>query len=574
MNSSFDLVMSMRRFDAITIVLAAPIVGEDYAAIRAMLGDALAERAGVPEAGQWTIEPFGDAPADTFDLIPPDGHTISDKLAFDIRNALADRDDVAYAEALFDVVATITADEVAEDGEEAAELRADIASSSIFGGDSWWDALTTAEQDVDWNHKVVGTTDAWAAAGQGEGILIGHPDTGYIPHFELDDESIDDANGYDFVDNDADTVNAANRGGNHGLGTSSVIVSKTGATDQPRTIFGVAPEATIIPFRIAPNWAPVFFTPVGPRRLRNAVQLAREKRCHVISMSLGGLGSRTLHEEIRKAVEENMIVVAAAGNYVGFVVWPALYDEVIAVAACDADERPWAHSSRGRAVEVTAPGHHVWRAQIDENGLPTVRPGSGTSYATPHVAAAAALWLKKHGRETLLETYEGTPLTHVFRDVLRRSCDPIPGEDGTRFGAGILNIPKLLAAELPVLDGDGFGDGGISFGLAATDEPETVDAFCGVFDEVPRATTRARLAELLGVEETGLDATLEAINGDELLMRVVTSPDLRAFFAAPAAGAEGDVASDISMAEGGQAMARSTFLELDLSDDLRRHISG
>lgn len=569
MNSSIDQVMSMRRFDAITIVLTEPVKGEDYGAVRAILRDALAGLEGVPEAERWSIELFDEETADTFDLIPPDDHAITDKLAFDIRNRLANRDEVAFAEALFEVVSTITPDEVVEDDDVAEAQLDDFASFSIFGSGDWWDNLTTAEQDVDWNHKIVGTTEAWSE-GQGEGIVIGHPDTGYIPHFELADESIDDDNGYDFVNNDVNTINNFLHGGNHGLGTSSVIVGKTEATTQPRTIFGVAPKATIVPFRIAPLWAPVFLTPVGPRRVRNAVQRARQKKCHIISMSLGGVPSFLLQEEIRKAVEENIIVVAAAGNYVGFVVWPALYEEVIAVAACGADRRPWAHSSRGRAVEVTAPGYNVWRATIDKDDLPTVRPGSGTSYATPHVAAAAALWLAKHDRDTLIATYKGIPLTRVFREVLRQSCDPLPGGSGGQFGAGILNIPKLLATELP--DKDEFDDEGMAFDVAATDEHETVEAFYAVFDAVPRATTRARLAELLGVDKTDLNRVLEEINGDELLMRVITSPDLRQFFAADVE--EEEDAFDVSTAGEQQSPARSYFLELDLSDDFRQHISG
>ncbi|HEV2853182.1 MAG TPA: S8 family serine peptidase [Thermoanaerobaculia bacterium] len=59
-------------------------------------------------------------------------------------------------------------------------------------------------------------------------------------------------------------------------------------------------------------------------RLRKAIYHAVDKAgCHVISISLGWLKNKGVHEAVKYAVGKNVIVLAAAGNSVGFVVWPA-----------------------------------------------------------------------------------------------------------------------------------------------------------------------------------------------------------------------------------------------------------
>ncbi len=58
---------------------------------------------------------------------------------------------------------------------------------------------------------------------------------------------------------------------------------------------------------------------------------------------------------IQRAVDDGMIIIAAAGNYVPWVVFPARLPSVIAVAACNINQLPWEHSSYGKEVTVTAP---------------------------------------------------------------------------------------------------------------------------------------------------------------------------------------------------------------------------
>jgi lambda repressor-like predicted transcriptional regulator len=209
-----------------------------------------------------------------------------------------------------------------------------------------WEKLTATERNPMWNHDLVNTKAAWELS-RGQGIIVGHPDSGYIPHFELDDDRVRHDLEGNFYDSTPGANNSDERGGNHGLGTATVLMSGIGQLSDTHFVIGVAPEAILVPMRITRKGAPIFFSRSGPRRVRNAIRHAIDKGCHIISMSLGGPFEKSLHEAIQEAVRKNIIVCAAAGNVVRFVVWPARYEEVIAVAACTAERKKWIHSSRG-----------------------------------------------------------------------------------------------------------------------------------------------------------------------------------------------------------------------------------
>ena len=145
-----------------------------------------------------------------------------------------------------------------------------------------------------------------------------------------------------------------------------------------------------------------------------------------------------------------LIVVCAAGNVWPFVVYPARLDEVIAVAACNCRQGTWSQSAAGPAVDITAPGESVWRALADTSGFSVAR-GSGTSFSTAITAGAAALWLAYHGRCFANSTLRRSHLTSVFKELLLEHGFHRPqGWNTGRFGAGILNVAKLLSAPLPM----------------------------------------------------------------------------------------------------------------------------
>ena len=184
-----------------------------------------------------------------------------------------------------------------------------------------------------------------------------------------------------------------------------------------------------------------------------AVEYARQRGCHVITMSLGGVGfSPALRAAINAAIDDGLLVLAAAGNQVGFVVSPANYGEVVAVAATNIQDEPWSGSSHGSAVDVSAPGESVHAAHA-KKGSPdpvyTVSRSSGTSYAVALTAGVAALWLAHHGRDSLIARYGKANLQAVFVHLLRTAARQPAGWDGSEYGDGIVDAEALLAEPLP-----------------------------------------------------------------------------------------------------------------------------
>ncbi len=107
----------------------------------------------------------------------------------------------------------------------------------------------------------------------------------------------------------------------------------------------------------------------------------------VISLSLGGSSPPPeLHEAIKAAYSLGIVIVAAAGNEgASTPIYPAAYPEVIAVGAIDSNGNVPSWSNRN--PEIVAPGVDIL-STYPRDSYETL---SGTSMATPHVSATAAL---------------------------------------------------------------------------------------------------------------------------------------------------------------------------------------
>lgn len=296
------------------------------------------------------------------------------------------------------------------------------------------------------------------AARGGAGIRIGHPDSGYSDHPQLGLARLDLQQDRDVISGDDDARDPLKRpkkslfnllpNPGHGTSTASVIVG-VGEGSAAGQFRGVAPAATLVPIRATESVVQVFDTDVA-----KAVRWARTHGCHVVSMSLGGKGLFGLEDAIQEAVDDGMIVMAAAGNQVGFVTAPASYGNCLAIAATTAAGTPWSGSSRGGQVDVSAPGACVWAALFDWQtsppGMP-LRQSHGSSYAVAHTAGLAALWLAHHGHGALVDRYGRRNVQAVFLGLLRTPgvCRVPAGWDPKNWGVGTVDARALLAAPLP-----------------------------------------------------------------------------------------------------------------------------
>ncbi len=113
---------------------------------------------------------------------------------------------------------------------------------------------------------------------------------------------------------------------------------------------------------------------------------------HVINLSLGTTADvQSFHDAVIRAQNAGVVVVAAAGNSGGSVSYPAAYPESIAVAATDFSNTAPYWSSRGPEVDLAAPGVSIYSTYKGTK----YATFSGTSMASPHVAAAVAFVLKR-----------------------------------------------------------------------------------------------------------------------------------------------------------------------------------
>lgn len=348
---------------------------------------------------------------------------------------------------------------------------------------------------------------------RGAGIVIGHPDTGYADHPELERAALDLDRDVDLIERDYDAYDPLQRGGllspGHGTLTGSVIVSRDGGS-----MVGVAPLATLLPIRAIRSVVNVFDANVAA-----AVDYARRVRCDVVSMSLGGLFFLGLEEAINAAVRDGLIVMAAAGNCVGPVVWPALYPNCIAVAATNVEDAPWVDSSRGPKVFISAPGESVWAAGYDLDLRPP-RPGvarqSGTSFAVAHLAGVAALWLAHHGRDTLVALFGKSRLQSVFLELLREHGHRRPaGWQTGEFGVGVVDAEALLRAELPD-PAEVTAVAEVEGALEAPARPDATQLIGALCPELSARQINARLSKLLQARGAELETKRDRYGGELL----------------------------------------------------------
>ena len=126
--------------------------------------------------------------------------------------------------------------------------------------------------------------------------------------------------------------------------------------------------------------------------VKNAILYAIEQHADVINLSLSGIDAdrttRYLESTFEQARNAGMVIVVSAGNDSADVMdyYPSRSPQVITVAALTTGMTKASYSNYGEAIDFALPGSTI--ATTYKMGLSYK---SGTSFAAPHAAAAAAL---------------------------------------------------------------------------------------------------------------------------------------------------------------------------------------
>ncbi len=195
-------------------------------------------------------------------------------------------------------------------------------------------------------------------------------------------------------------------------------------------------------------------------KLADAIEYAADNGADVINVSLGiGSKSTRLQDAVNYAADKGVIIVAAAGNDGdSSFKYPANCDNVIGVGSVSKSGETIVRSSFSQcntSVDVSAPGGSVAGIYpFSESGKWYTEPAqtywidSGTSYASPVVAAAAAI--AKQADDSL----DGDGFLELLKQTVTDYGDA--GYD-VYYGYGVLNLDTLikkLAGITEVFEGD------------------------------------------------------------------------------------------------------------------------
>ena len=389
------------------------------------------------------------------------------------------------------------------------------------------EAVETA-QSLPWGVDRVDADVTTSSDRTGVGANVAIVDTG-IDHSHPD-ISANYAGGYDYVNDDTDAMDD-NGHGTHCAGIAAAV-------DNTEGVVGVAPGVSLYGVKVLGANGGGYSDDVAA-----GIVWAADNGMHSISLSLGSSSASTvIHDACKYASgTKGALVVAAAGNdgpKGNSVIYPAAFSEVVAVSATTSTDGFAYYSSKGKEVELAAPGSSIY-STVPEGGYGYK---SGTSMACPHVAAAGGI-LRAMGDSNT-----------AARQRLRDTAEDI-GLSTNEQGYGLLDVEAAVASAA-----DGSSDADTTAPSAPTNLAST-----------GHTDTTVDLSWDASTDDTGVDhynVVVDGAKATESVDTIETVSNLTAgqtygfsVTAVDAAGNESDPSSTVSVTT--DADSTSTVVTID-----------
>ena len=336
--------------------------------------------------------------------------------------------------------------------------------------------------DRQWHYPLIHLDSAWDLPLGIQPVVVAVIDSGtLLDHPDLEGQQL--ATGYDFVSSLANSGDGDGLDANptdehdgssyyvfHGTHVAGTIAANS---NNSLGIAGVAGDwpVKLMPLRVLGSLGgssyditqAIYYAAGLPND--SGIQLSGDDVAGVINLSLGGSArSAVLEAAIAAAIDNGIIVVAAAGNDGSPVpFYPASMAGVVSVSAVGADKRLAPYSNYGAYIDISAPGGNT-NADFNRDGAPdgvlstagSVVDGvvehnyiylQGTSMASPHVAGIVALMKTIYPAMTM-------DIFDAWLQSGRLTTDIGAGGRDDSFGYGLLDAYKAVQEAITAANGN------------------------------------------------------------------------------------------------------------------------
>ncbi|MDP5273110.1 S8 family peptidase [Chengkuizengella axinellae] len=270
-----------------------------------------------------------------------------------------------------------------------------------------------------WNLPMINTLQGWDLSKGSQNVTVAVIDTGVdLSHLDLKGQLVEGAN---FVNEDEQPLDDVG----HGTHVAGII---SASVDNSEGIAGMSWYNKIMPIKVLDS------TGAGSTyAVAQGVIWATDNGAKVINMSLGNYAeTQFLHDAIKYAYDKDVVLIAATGNdntdQPGY---PAAYPEVLAVSATDESSNKADFSNYGDYLDVMAPGVNIASTYPDGQYAAL----SGTSMASPHVSALAAMI------RSLNPSLKNVEVLDIIRNT---SVDLGDAGKDNYYGFGMIQVERAL----------------------------------------------------------------------------------------------------------------------------------